>query len=133
MLIRPRRNRKSAAIRDMVQESHLNSSNLIYPIFIIDGENKKEEVVSMPGIYRFSIDNLLKEVEESMNLGLRSFDLFPSIDESLKDPLATESYREGNLYLKAIQQVKKEFPEACVITDVAMDPYSSDGHDGIVQ
>lgn len=87
----------------------------------------------MPGIYRYSIDNLLREVEQCLKLGLRAFDLFPNIDESLKDRFATESYREGNLYLRAIEAVKGRFPEACVITDVAMDPYSSDGHDGLVE
>ncbi len=133
MLIRPRRNRKSAVIRDMVQETHLHAANLIFPLFIIDGKNIRTEVSSMPGIYRYSIDNLLREVESCMKLGLRSFDLFPNIDESLKDKYATESTREGSLYLRAIAAVKKNFPEACVITDVAMDPYSSDGHDGIVE
>lgn len=87
----------------------------------------------MPGIYRYSIDNLLREVESCMNLGLKAFDLFPNIEDSLKDKHATVSYQKGNLYLRAIEAVKKNFPEACVVTDVAMDPYSSDGHDGIVE
>lgn len=133
MLQRPRRNRKSAVIRDMIQETRLDASNLIFPLFIVDGQNQKTEVKSMPGIYRYSINNLLKEVESCLKLGLRSFDLFPNIEESLKDKYATESYRDGSLYLRAIEAVKKNFPEACVVTDVAMDPYSSDGHDGIVE
>jgi len=133
MLQRPRRNRKSAVIRDMIQETRLDASNLIFPLFIVDGQNQKTEVKSMPGIYRYSIDNLLKEVESCLKLGLRSFDLFPNIEESLKDKYATESYRDGSLYLRAIAAVKKNFPEACIVTDVAMDPYSSDGHDGIVE
>lgn len=132
-MIRPRRNRKSAVIRDMVRETHLSASNLIFPLFIIEGENQKSEVKSMPGIYRYSIDNLLREVESCLKLGLYSFDLFPNIEESLKDKYATISYQKGNLYLRAIEAVKKNFPEACVVTDVAMDPYSSDGHDGIVE
>ncbi len=130
---RPRRNRKSAVIRDMVQETHLHAGNLIFPLFIVDGENQKTEVKSMPGIFRYSIDNLLREVESCMNLGLKAFDLFPNIEDSLKDKYATVSYQKGNLYLRAIEAVKKNFPEACVVTDVAMDPYSSDGHDGIVE
>jgi porphobilinogen synthase len=133
MLQRPRRNRKSEVIRQMVQETHLSATNLIFPLFIVDGENEKSEVSSMPGIYRYSIDNLLREVESCMNLGLKSFDLFPNIDEALKDKYATESHREGSLYLRAISEVKKNFPEACIVTDVAMDPYSSEGHDGIVE
>jgi len=133
MLQRPRRNRKSEVIRQMVQETHVSAANLIFPLFIVDGKNHKSEVSSMPGIYRYSIDNLLREVESCLKLGLKSFDLFPNIDESLKDKYATESYREESLYLRAIRDVKTNFPEACVVTDVAMDPYSSDGHDGIVE
>lgn len=133
MLQRPRRNRKSTIIRDMVQETHLHASNLIFPLFIIEGENQKSEVKSMPGIYRYSIDNLLREVEDCLKLGLKTFDLFPNIEDSLKDKYATISYQKGNLYLRAIEAVKKNFPEACIVTDVAMDPYSSDGHDGIVE
>jgi porphobilinogen synthase len=133
MLQRPRRNRKSEVIRQMVQETHVTAANLIFPLFIIDGNNQKTEVASMPGIFRYSVDNLLREVESCMNLGLKSFDLFPNIEEALKDKYATESHREESLYLRAIKQVKERFPEACVITDVAMDPYSSDGHDGIVE
>ncbi|AYL97307.1 porphobilinogen synthase [Mucilaginibacter celer] len=133
MLQRPRRNRKSEVIRQMVQETHVSAANLIFPLFIIDGVNQKSEVASMPGIFRYSIDNLLREIESCMKLGLNSFDLFPNIAEELKDKFATESYRDESLYLRAIREVKKNFPEACVITDVAMDPYSSDGHDGIVE
>jgi len=133
MLQRPRRNRKSEVIRQMVQETHVTAANLIFPLFIIEGNNQKSEVSSMPGIYRHSIDNLLREIESCLKLGLKSFDLFPNVAEELKDKFATESYREETLYLRAIREVKKEFPEACVITDVAMDPYSSDGHDGIVE
>jgi len=117
----------------MVQETHISAANLIFPLFIVEGEKQKTEVASMPGIYRYSIDNLLREVESCMNLGLKAFDLFPNISEELKDKYATESHREEGLYLRAIREVKKHFPEACVVTDVAMDPYSSDGHDGIVE
>lgn len=133
MLQRPRRNRKSAVIRDMIQENRLSTANLIFPLFIVEGQNQKTEISSMPGIFRYSIDNLLREIESCLKLGLNSFDLFPAVEDSLKDKLATESYRKGTLYLQAIEEVKKNFPEACVITDVAMDPYSSDGHDGIVE
>lgn len=117
----------------MVQETHLQASNLIFPLFIVDGENQKTAVASMPGIFRYSIDNVLREVESCMKLGLNSFDLFPNIAEALKDKYATESCKENSLYLRAIREVKTHFPEACIITDVAMDPYSSDGHDGLVE
>ena len=117
----------------MVQETHVSAANLIFPLFIIEGNNQQTEVASMPGIYRYSIDNLLREVESCLRLGLKSFDLFLNISEELKDKYATESHREEGLYLRAIREVKKHFPEACIITDVAMDPYSSDGHDGIVE
>ncbi|GGC32758.1 delta-aminolevulinic acid dehydratase [Parapedobacter defluvii] len=133
MLRRPRRNRKSAVVRDMVQETHLTAANLIFPLFVIEGNHIKSEVSSMPGIFRYSLDNLLREVETCMKLGLRAFDLFPNIEEALKDKYATEATRENSLYLRTIAEVKKNFPEACVVTDVAMDPYSSDGHDGIVE
>ncbi|MBE7179249.1 MAG: porphobilinogen synthase [Mucilaginibacter polytrichastri] len=133
ILHRPRRNRKSEVIRNMVQENWLQPSNFIFPLFIVAGEKKKTEVASMPGIYRYSIDNLLREVEFCLELGLKSFDLFPNIEELLKDRNASESWNEKGLYLTAIREVKKHFPEACIITDVAMDPYSSDGHDGLVE
>jgi len=120
-------------IRQMVQETHVSAANLIFPLFIVEGNNIKTEVASMPGIYRHSIDNLLREIEACAKLGLMSFDLFPNIEESFKDKYATESHREESLYLRAIREVKKNFPEVCVVTDVAMDPYSSDGHDGIVE
>lgn len=133
MLSRPRRNRKSAAIRGMVRENRLHVDNLIYPLFVTDGKNQKSEIASLPGNYRLSIDLLKKEVEACMKLGLSSFILFPVVEESLKDKEATYSHSSKNFYLKAIKELKKEFPETCLISDVAMDPYSSDGHDGYVE
>lgn len=133
MLRRPRRNRKSEVIRDMIEETHLSASNFILPLFIIEGENKKEEVSSMPGIFRHSIDSLLREIEECLTLGVRAFDLFPSISDNLKDKFGSISYDDSCLYNRAIKVVKTHFPEACIVTDVALDPYSSDGHDGIVE
>ncbi len=133
MLERPRRNRATEAIRSMVREIRLDLSNLISPLFVVDGNTKKEEIGSLPGIFRFSEDEVLKEVEQSMNLGLRSFVLFPAVEESRKDKEATYSYDEKNFYLRIIAKLKKEFPESCLVSDVAMDPYSSDGHDGLVE
>jgi porphobilinogen synthase len=133
MNIRPRRNRKNAAIRDMVQESHLGVENLIFPLFLKDGKNIKEEIHSLPNIYRWSIDLLLKEIEECLKLGIRVFDIFPAVEEHLKNETATLSYDPANFYLKAIQKIKETFPDVVLMSDVALDPYSSDGHDGLVR
>jgi len=133
MNIRPRRNRKSAAIRNMVEETKLGVENLIYPIFLKDGKNIKDEVLSLPNNFRWSIDRLLPEIEECMNLGIYTFDIFPAVDEDLKDKIASYSYADDNFYLDAIRQIKERFPESVVMSDVAMDPYSSDGHDGYVE
>jgi len=133
MNIRPRRNRKSAAIRNLVEETNLGPQHLIYPIFLKDGKNIKEEVSSLPNNYRWSLDRLLPEIEECMNLGVQTFDIFPCVDEVLKDKIASYSYAEDNFYLEAIRQIKARFPESVLMSDVAMDPYSSDGHDGYVE
>jgi porphobilinogen synthase len=133
MLERPRRNRATESIRSMVRETRLDLSNLIFPLFVVDGKGTRDEIGSLPGIFRFSEDKLLKEVEESMNLGLRSFVLFPAVEDKLKDKVASYGYDEKNFYLRIIAKLKKEFPESCLISDVAMDPYSSDGHDGLVE
>lgn len=132
MNIRPRRNRKLAAIRDMVQESHLATDHLIYPMFLVDGNQIKDEISSLPGNYRWSFDLLCKEIESSLALGLNKFVLFPAVSDKLKDPMASYSYAEENFYLHAIRGVKERFPEAVLMSDVALDPYSSDGHDGLV-
>jgi porphobilinogen synthase len=130
---RPRRNRKSEAIRSMVEETTVTTNDLIYPLFLLDGSSQKVEVNSMPGIFRLSGDLMLKEIEECMNLGIRAFDIFPAVEEKFKDRTATKSYDSNFFYLKSLKEIKKRFPEACVMTDVAMDPYSSDGHDGLVK
>lgn len=133
MNIRPRRNRKSATIRQMVEETQISAAHLIYPIFLKDGHGIKEEVLSLPNNFRWSIDMLLPEIEACMELGVKTFDIFPAVDDALKDQMASYSWASDNFYLKAIQQVKDRFPEAVVMSDVAMDPYSSDGHDGLVR
>ena len=130
---RPRRNRKSEAIRAMVEETRVTTDDLIYPLFLLDGNGKKIEVASMPGIFRFSTDLMLKEIEECMKLGIRAFDVFPAVEDQYKDKTATRSYDQSFFYLRALREIKKQFPEACIMTDVAMDPYSSDGHDGLVK
>ena len=133
MLQRPRRNRSSAVIRSMVEETRLSVKDMLFPLFVMEGKNVSIEIKSMPGIYRYSTDLLLKEIESCVNLGIQSFALFPQIAESKKDSTASESHKKGSLYLESIYEVSKRFPEISLLTDVAMDPYSSDGHDGIVQ
>ena len=133
MNIRPRRNRKSATIRQMVEETQLTAAHLIYPIFLKDGKGIKEEVPSLPNNFRWSLDTLLPEIEACMELGVKTFDIFPAVDEALKDKMASYSWASDNFYLQAISAIKQRFPEAVVMSDVAMDPYSSDGHDGLVR
>lgn len=133
MNIRPRRNRKSLAIRAMVEETKIGSEHLIYPVFLKDGSNIKEEIASLPNNYRWSLDLLLKEIEECVSLGVMTYDLFPAVDDSLKDKTGSYSWAEDNFYLKAIRKIKETFPEVMLMSDVALDPYSSDGHDGLVE
>lgn len=130
---RPRRNRKNQAIRNLSQETHLGVDHLIFPLFVVDGENKKEEIPSLPNMYRWSEDGLLKEVETCLEMGIQIFDLFPAVEEHLKDSMASYSFHEDNFYLRIIRKIKETFPEATLMSDVAMDPYSSDGHDGLVE
>jgi len=132
MLQRPRRNRASATIRNMISETTVSAGNLVQPLFLVDGTDINNPIHSLPGMSQLSIDNLLREVESCLQLGLQSFMLFPAVDESLKDSEASYSHNPRNFYLNAIRRIKQEFPETCLISDVAMDPYSSDGHDGLV-
>jgi len=129
---RPRRNRKSEVIRNMVQETRLTTHDFIYPIFITEGQNQTEEIKSMPGIHRFTADRVIDEIGACVRLGIKAFAPFPNINEVLKDPMARESTNLDGLYLKAVADIKRQFPEVVIMTDVAMDPYSSDGHDGVV-
>ncbi|WP_020530622.1 porphobilinogen synthase [Flexithrix dorotheae] len=133
MLRRPRRNRKSPVIRSLVEETQVTVNDLIYPLFLIEGEKQKEEVTSMPGIFRYSLDNLMDEVKASIDLGINSFCIFPSLPDAKKDKYATEGYNPDSLYNVALKELKNKFPESCIMTDIAMDPYSSDGHDGIYE
>lgn len=133
MRIRPRRNRISPTIRGMARENRLSVEQLIYPLFLVQGKKIRDEVVSLPGNFRMSEDEILKEIASCLALGLKSFVLFPSIPEEHKDKVATYSYSEDNFYLKTIAKIKSTFPEVALMSDVAMDPYSSDGHDGYVE
>jgi porphobilinogen synthase len=129
---RPRRNRRTAAIRSMVRETSLEVSNLILPLFFHEDAGDVA-IESMPGVTRWSLASLVREAGEAHALGIPAVVLFPKINESLKSSDAKEAYREHGLVPKAIRAIKAAHPTLCVITDVALDPYNSDGHDGIVK
>lgn len=133
MYQRPRRNRKSAAIRGMVEETSLSVSHLIYPLFIAEKADEKSEIISMPGIFRWGTEKVLSEIEECVKLGIQNFVLFPVIPEKYKTKRGEYSYDDKNFYLKVATEIKKRFPEIALMSDVALDPYSTDGHDGIVE
>jgi porphobilinogen synthase len=129
---RPRRLRRTDALRRMVTETQLTVNDLIYPLFIMEGENQKVEVSSMPGTYRYTLDLLLKEVNESWELGIPAIALFPLVAEEKKDNAGTESYNPDGLIQRTVRAIKQAIPDIMIITDIALDPFSSKGHDGIV-
>lgn len=130
---RPRRLRSSESVRRMVAENHLTPNDFIAPLFVMEGEGKKEEIASMPDYYRFTRDLLLKEVDEIQSLGIPSVLLFAKVPEDKKDNEGSEALNPGGLMQQTVRTIKKEFPDLVVMTDVALDPYSSYGHDGIVR
>ncbi len=132
MLERPRRNRRTPGIRAMVRETRLDPSNLVLPLFVQEGETSETPIASMPGQARLGIERLVRKAEETLASGVRAVALFPALDESLKDREGTESANPQGLLPRAVRALKRHFPELVVITDVALDPYSSDGHDGLV-
>ncbi|ARN78155.1 delta-aminolevulinic acid dehydratase [Nonlabens spongiae] len=132
-LRRNRRLRAGHAIRSLVQETIISPNDFIVPLFIVEGKNVKEEIPSMPNYYRYSLDLLKNEVKELWNLGLKSVLLFVKVDDKLKDNKGTEAINDNGLMQQAIKTVKDVAPEMYVMTDVALDPYSSYGHDGIVE
>lgn len=129
---RPRRNRKSPAVRGMVRENIVTPANFIYPLFIHD-EDFNQPIPSMPGCERHSLDSMLAEVKESFKLGVKTFVLFPKVPDELKTNLGVEAYNPEGIVPRAIRMIKAEVPDAVVVTDVALDPYSDQGHDGIVE
>jgi porphobilinogen synthase len=132
ILSRPRRNRQSASIRALVRETSLQTSNLVMPYFVIPGKHCSVPIPSMPGIEKLSVDLLCREIKTLQSLGISAVALFPVIPDSLKDAHASEGKNPLGLLPTAVRAVKEIAPDMTVITDVAMDPYSSDGHDGIV-
>lgn len=132
LLKRPRRLRRTETLRRMVRETILTVDDLIYPVFVMEGEGEKVEISSMPGCYRFSLDLLLKEITEVSQLGINAVAIFPVIPEKDKDETGSESYNQQGLVQETVKAIKKLVPEIIVITDVALDPFTTHGHDGLV-
>lgn len=130
--IRLRRNRKTESIRRLVQETTLSPADLTAPFFLVEGKNQRVPIEKMPGVYRLSLDLLLKKANQLHERGILSMCLFPVIDPSLKTEMAEEAWNANGLLARAIRTLKKELPSLCVIADVALDPFTSHGHDGLV-
>jgi porphobilinogen synthase len=130
---RPRRLRRTATLRRMVRETVLTVNDLIYPVFVMEGEGIQQEVPSMPGCFRYSLDALLDEVKAVRELGIGAIALFPLIPNHQKDNAGTESYNPDGLVPRTVRAIKQAVPDLLIMTDVALDPYSSEGHDGIVK
>ena len=129
---RPRRNRKSAGVRAMVRENIVTPANFIYPLFIHE-EDTNFPIVSMPGCERHCEASMMKEIGEALELGVKAFVLFPKVDDALKTNLACEAYNPEGIVHRSIRMIKAKYPEATICTDVALDPYSDQGHDGVVE
>ncbi|MGX1323349.1 porphobilinogen synthase [Bradyrhizobium sp. USDA 377] len=132
LTVRPRRNRKAEWARRMVRENVLTTDDLIWPLFLIDGNNKREQVASMPGVDRLSVDQAVREAERAMKLTIPCLALFPYTDPSLRDEEGSEATNPNNLVCQAVRAIKKEFPEIGILCDVALDPFTSHGHDGLI-
>ena len=129
---RMRRSRRTATLRRLVAESSLSASDLIYPVFILEGENRTEPVLSMPGVERKSVDRLLLELTEVVALGIPAIALFPVVDEDKKSLDGAECANPNGLVQRAVREIKAAFADLAVITDVALDPYTTHGQDGII-
>lgn len=132
LAIRPRRNRKAEWARRMVRENVLTTDDLIWPLFLIDGNNKREQIASMPGVERLSVDQAVREAERAMTLTIPCLALFPYTDPSLRDEEGSEATNPNNLVCQAVRAIKKEFPDLGILCDVALDPFTSHGHDGLI-
>lgn len=128
---RPRRLRKSAAIRNLVQENTLTVNDLVFPLFVMPGTNGIEEVASMPGSFRYTIDNAVKECQELWDLGIQCIDLFGIPEQKTED--GSEAYNDKGIIQEAIRAIKAKVPDLCIMTDVALDPFTPFGHDGLVK
>lgn len=131
-LIRLRRNRKAFWLRELIAESNLSVNDLVLPLFVVEGHNERQEIKTMPGIYRLSIDQIVETAKKAAELGINAIALFPSIDQSLKSENADEAYNLDNLICRTIRCIKNTNIDIGIICDVALDPYTTHGHDGIV-
>lgn len=132
MKSRPRIYRKSRVVRDMLSETELSSSNFLVPLFVVEGKNRKEEISSMPCYFRYSLDRIGEYIEQCLNYGLKSFLLFIKCEDSDKDNTGAAAIRQDGLMQVSIRYIKSQYPEVLLMSDVALDPYSIYGHDGIV-
>ena len=130
---RPRRNRRAEWVRRLVRETSLDVADLILPLFVIEGQEQEEPIPSMPGVGRLSIDLLMRTAERAASLGIPAVALFPNIDAALRDEEGSNAFDPDNLVCRASRAIKAAVPGIGVITDVALDPYTSHGHDGLLQ
>jgi porphobilinogen synthase len=132
LLKRPRRNRKSQAVRSLVEETLIHPSDLVMPFFVIEGSRLREPIATMPGIERLSIDCLIEEVKALYMKGMQAIALFPSLAPALRDDRASQAFNPNGLIPTAIKEIKKAIPDLCIITDIALDPFTASGHDGVL-
>src|SRR3954447_24569517 len=133
LAVRMRRNRRSEWARRMVREATLTTDDLIWPLFVMDGQNARAPVASMPGVDRLSVDQVVREAERAAKLTIPCIALFPYTDPSLRDDTGSEALNPNNLVCQSVRAIKKEFPEIGVLCDVALDPFTSHGHDGLIE
>jgi porphobilinogen synthase len=133
LTVRPRRNRKAEWARRLVRENVLTADDLIWPLFLVDGHNTRAPIASMPGVERLSVDQAVRDAERAMQLSIPCIALFPYTEPSLRDEVGSEAVNPDNLVCTAVRAIKKEFPDLGVLCDVALDPFTSHGHDGLIE
>lgn len=132
LVTRMRRNRKSEWARRLVRENVLTTDDLIWPLFVVDGDNKRVPIASMPGVERLTVDQCVRDAERAMKLDIPCIALFPYTDPALRDENGSEAVNANNLVCQSVRAVKKEFPDLGILCDVALDPFTSHGHDGLI-
>src|SRR6266699_523416 len=133
LTVRPRRNRKAEWARRLVRENVLTTDDLIWPMFVVDGNNTRTPVASMPGVDRLTVDQAVRDAERAMKLNIPCIALFPYTEPSLRDENGSEALNPNNLVCQSVRAIKKEFPDLGVLCDVALDPFTSHGHDGLIE